>query len=276
MAALLCWLDARSRGAQLLLRLEDLDSTRLRAGQREEMRAALAWLGLDWDACQLQSELAEQHQEALDTLAGQGLLYPCSCSRRELRQRCQAAPGGGVAYDNRCRARELPAAGWREIGEPLRVRLPNHSVQLIDESGLNLSQLPILEMGDPLVRRRDGSLAYQLAVVVDDAASEVNRIVRGRDLATSTATQYLLQELLGAPHPCYRHHFLLLEEQGTKLAKLHGSIPFQDIAAQYEAPEFCGLLAKLSGLQESAQPCTPQALLPDFTWDNVRDEDLVY
>lgn len=276
LAALLCWLDARSRGARLVLRLEDLDTTRLRAGQRELMVEALAWLGLDWDELHVQSEFAQQHEAALDRLASSGQLYPCSCSRKEWRARGQVAPDGGVAYDNRCRGTALPAGGWRECTDALRVQLPDGRVELLDESGLDLGQEPAVEMGDPVVRRRDGVIAYHLVVVVDDAASSVDRVVRGRDLASSTATQVQLQASLQLPQPAYRHHFLLLEERDKKLAKFHGSMPYEELMQSSTGPQLCGQLAQMAGLHASGLACHPGELLADFDWQRVRADDLVY
>ena len=130
-------------------------------------------------------------------------------------------------------------------------------------------------MGDPIVRRRDASVAYQLAVVVDDAASGVTRVVRGHDLAASTATQVALQRLLGLPEPVYRHHLLLLEERGGKLAKLHGAVGADALRGAYAAPELTGFLAHAAGLRPDAAPVTPAGLLPDFAWASVAREDHV-
>lgn len=276
LAALLCWLDARSSDREFVVRLEDLDHTRLRPGQREAMLRALTWLGLDWDALVVQSERAEQHAAAMDELARQGLLYPCRCSRKERRAEGRRSPDGGFAYGNRCRDRPLPTSNWRDTSESLRVRLPDTRISLIDGSGLDLSQNPAAEMGDPIVRRTDGVLAYHLVVVVDDGASEVSHVVRGRDLATSTATQVHLQSLLDLPHPAYRHHFLLLETCKDKLAKMHGSMPFEGLATQYSGPEFCGKLAHLAGLRDTPAPCQPAELVADFSWSQVRADDLLF
>jgi glutamyl/glutaminyl-tRNA synthetase len=131
-------------------------------------------------------------------------------------------------------------------------------------------------MGDPVVRRRDGIIAYNLVVVVDDAASGVSRVVRGRDLASSTATQYQLQELLQASHPSYRHHFLLLEDADNKLAKVRGSMPFAALQAKYSGPALCGLLAKLASLRTSASPCMPQDLLQGFDWQRVQQRNQLW
>lgn len=276
LAALLCWLDARSRGARIVLRLEDLDTTRMKEGQREEMCEALAWLGLDWDEVQMQSQLRAQHEEALDALAAGGHLYPCECSRKSWRARGKASPDGGVAYDNRCRGRSLPVGGWRESKDCLRMHLPDRQVSLVDESGVALQQNPAAEMGDPVAVRRDGVIAYNLVVVVDDARSGVTRVVRGNDLASSTATHYLVQELLQVPHPRYRHHFLLLEDRASKLAKIRGSEPYGVLKEHYTGAEFCGRLAQVANLREDPSACEPSELLGGFSWKQIRSEDVLW
>ena len=279
LAALLCWLDARSRGARLLLRLEDLDPQRCRPEWSDAMRRDLAWLGLDFDAVEAQHASRARHEAALDRLAEQGLVYACRCTRGELRGElrgaAEPAPDGGLRYPGTCRARGLPAGGWRAASDPLRVALPAGRIELADESGADLGQGPAAEMGDPIVRRRDGSLAYQLAGVVDDAAAGVTRIVRGRDLAASTATQVALQRLLGLPQPRYRHHLLLLEERGGKLAKLHGAVGADALRARYDAPAVCGLLAHAAGLARTSEPTAPAELLAGFAWDLVARDDRV-
>ena len=235
----------------------------------------LAWLGLDFDAIEVQSAFAARHAAALDRLAARGVLYPCACTRSRLRAESDPALGRGARYPNHCRGRTLPADGWRASAEPLRVALPPGRVAPRDEGGLDLSQDPAAELGDPIVRRRDGALAYQLAVVVDDAASGVTRVVRGRDLAASTATQVALQRLLGLPEPVYRHHLLLLEQHGGKLAKLHGAVGVEALRRTYDAPALVGLLACAAGLRERPEPVTPAGLLRDFDWARVRSVDRV-
>ncbi len=276
LAALLCWLDARSRGARLVLRLEDLDPDRCRPEWSQAMREALAWLGLDWDREVEQSARAADHAAALDWLAERGLLYPCRCTRSELRAGAERPRAdGGFAYPGTCRDRALPRAGWRAAHEPLRARLPEQRIEIADESGGDLSGDPSREPGDPIVRRRDVAVAYHLAGVVDDAAESVTRVVRGRDLAATTATQVALQRRLGIATPRYRHHLLLLERRGKKLAKLHGAVGFAELRAFYDAPALCGVLARAAGLRPSAEPVTPRELLGDFDWSRVRSEDHV-
>ncbi len=268
LSALLVWLDARSRGGRAILRLEDLDRTRVQAAWSDQLRAALAELGLDWDEVVVQSARTPAHEAALDQLADR--LYPCTCSRGD-RAGGRRAPDGGWAYENTCRDRPLPAGGWRAVDGPVRVRLPDERVELIDDGGMDLSQTPARDMGDPIVRRRDGVIAYQLAVVVDDADEAITDVVRGRDIAPSTATQVLLQRLLGVPAPRYRHHFLLLEQAGDKLAKLHGSIPYSKLRAHHSGGELRDRLAAAAGQGTGM----PHELAVRFDWARVPREDVV-
>ncbi|HEX2691191.1 MAG TPA: glutamate--tRNA ligase family protein [Kofleriaceae bacterium] len=279
LAALLVWLDARSRGGRAVMRLEDLDVTRTKAVWAEQMIEACQWLGLDWDAVVVQSDRRAAHDAALDALAAAGRLYPCACSRAARAGR-RRAPDGGWAYDNTCRGRALPAGGWRATTEAIRVRLDDDQLELRDDGGLDLSQTPARDMGDPVVRRRDDVIAYQLAVVVDDRDAAITDVIRGRDIAPSTATQVMLQRLLGIPRPRYRHHFLLLEppERGAlphKLAKLHGSIPFSQLRARHDGLALCGILAHAAGLTPAPLPCRPDELVATFDWRRVPTQDRV-
>jgi glutamyl/glutaminyl-tRNA synthetase len=273
LSALLVWLDARTRHGAVALRLEDLDTTRVKPRWSTQIIEATTWLGLDWDETVVQSGRTAAHEAALDRLAAAGRLYPCTCSRAD-RAGGRRAPDGGWAYENTCRGQPLPAGGWRAVDGNLRVQIDDAHVDLVDDGGMDLSQTPARDMGDPIARRRDGVIAYQLAVVVDDADGGITDVVRGRDIAPSTATQVMLQRLLGVPTPRYRHHFLLLEEQdGEKLAKLHGSIPFGELRARHTGPELCGLLAHAAGLVPSAAPCEPRDIA--FTWARVATGDRV-
>jgi glutamyl-tRNA synthetase/glutamyl-Q tRNA(Asp) synthetase len=275
LAGLLCWLDARSRGARLLLRLEDVDSTRCTPESADDMRSALEWFGLDWDEFSLQSENRSSHEAALDSLAERGVLYPCSCSRSDIKRSGERAADGGWRYSGSCRERPLPKGGWRAAGETLRLRLGAGRVEPGDEGGVNLAQDPAVEMGDPVLLGRGGSIAYHLAAVADDGRQQITRVVRGRDLAASTAIHVTLQRLLGLPTPAYRHHFLLLEEAGGKLAKLHGAVSWRGLREHYAPDALCGLLAEAAALIEVPVPMRPGDLLADFDWRRVRSEDRV-
>jgi glutamyl-Q tRNA(Asp) synthetase len=274
LSALLVWLDARARGGRAVLRLEDLDTTRVRAAWSTQLVDALGWLGLPWDETVVQSGRRADHEAALDQLAAAGRLYPCTCSRAN-RAGGRRSPDGGWAYTNTCRGRPLPAGGWRAVPDNVRVQLPDARVDLIDDGGMDLGQTPALDMGDPIVRRRDGVIAYQLAVVVDDASAGITDVVRGSDIAPSTGTQVLLQRLLALPTPRYRHHFLLLEASGDKLAKLHGSIPFSQVRALYTGPALIGWLAHAAGLVATPAPIAAAELVAGFNWQTVPRTDRV-
>jgi len=275
LSALLCWMDARSRGAEIWLRLENLDPDRCRPDFVSQMVDDLAWLGLSWDRVIIQSDQRTDHENAMDQLAAKGLLYPCACSRKQLRDNGRAAPDGGYAYENTCRNRPLPAGGWRDCGETIRVKLPDEPVSFMDESGLDLSQSPSRELGDPVVRRRDGAFAYHLACVVDDQQGGMTRIIRGRDLAVSAATQMQIQRMLGYPTPEYRHHFLLLESHGGKMAKFHGAVGAAELRRVYRPEELCGLLMAWADVKESTEPCRPDELVGVFDWSRVRKSDMM-
>ncbi len=275
LSALLCWLDARAAGGEVLLRLEDIDPERCTPESGRDLRQALAWFGLDWDGESRQSGFRERHEAALDRLADAGRLYPCSCSRRVIRAAGDRAADGGWRYPGTCRERRLPSRGWRGCREPIRFRLDPGPVAVGDVGGLALECDALHSMGDPVVRRRDGEVAYHLAVVVDDAAQRVTRIVRGRDLASSTAIHAQLQRALGLPRPNWRHHFLLLEERGSKLAKLHGSVGWHEISRARSGAELCGWLARVAGLRSTDEPVEPRALIAGFGWSRVPRTDRV-
>ncbi len=279
LAGLLAWLDARSRGARIVLRLEDLDRQRCRPEFSQGLIDDLAWFGLDWDNVQHQSDQGQAHAGALDALAAGGVLYPSRLSRAQIAAGGRRAPDGGWAYDNRERGTALPEAGWRSCDLPLRVRLPEGRQRPVDEGGLDLAQDPAAAFGDPVVRNRAGEVAYHLAVVVDDHRAGVTRVVRGRDLASASATQAALRSRLGLPDPVYRHHLLLLEPAATgqeaeKLAKCHGSVAADALRRTLSAADVCGFLAWCASLRPDPGPATPRQLLPNFTWDQVGREDV--
>jgi len=273
LAALLCWLDARSLGAELLLRLEDVDTTRSTRARADALRAALDWLGLDWDRFELQSAQRERQLEALRRLADRGQVYACSCSRARIRAAGLPAADGGWRYPGTCRSRRIAAADLTRCRESLRLRLGPGRIDAVDEGGAALGQDPEAQMGDPVLMRSDGAIAYMLACVVDDGAESITRVVRGRDLAPSTATQVALQRALELPTPVYRHHFLLLEERGDKLAKLHGAVGWDELRPHYGPRELCGWLAHAAGLRPDAAPVTPRELLAAFDWSRVETRD---
>lgn len=276
LAAMLAWLDVRSRGGRFLLRLEDIDPTAQSQADQRGLLDDLEWFGLDWDELVWQSARRPDHEAALDRLASMGRLYECDCSRTTVRAAGLPSAAGGWVYPGTCRHRRV--VDWRSSPSALRVDLSDTVVDCTDESGLDLGQTIAQAMGDPVLRRPDGGITYQLAVVVDDALAGVTRVVRGRDIASSTATQIALRHLLGWPVPTYRHHLLLLEPQGQKLAKLHQSIGADVLRQHYSPDALRGFLAGVCGLRPTAEPVTWDELQADFDWDRVggRDRTVVW
>ncbi len=273
LAGLLCWLDARSRGAEVVLRIEDLDRARTKPGFVDALRRDLDWFGLEWDRVVLQSERRAAHEAAIDRLAADGRVYACDCSRATIRAHGGVAPDGSAIYPGTCRARRVGAAAWREETRALRVELEDVSVSLMDESGVDLSGRPARDFGDPLLRRRDGTYAYHLVSVVDDAEDGIDRVVRGRDLVPSTSLQAALRGLLEIGVPRYRHHVLVLERRGEKLSKLHGAVGAEALRRRHDAEELVGILAGVVGLAPMGERTTANALVAGFDWAKVRDDD---
>ena len=273
-AGLLCWLDARSSGARVVLRLEDLDRERTKAGYVDELERDLEWFGLGWDSSSLQSENCDRYETALDRLIGDGRVYCCDCSRTEIRGSGRPAPDGGYRYPGTCRSNTVTSGQWREVDGPLRLRLDSGEIALRDESGLDLSGDAARLFGDPILRRRDGAYSYHFASVLDDSEIAVDRVVRGRDLASSTILQVALQREFMLQTPSYRHHCLFLERAGDKLSKLHGAVDVDALREKYDSSELCGLLASFVGLVPAGTVCRPIDLVDEFDWNRVCLEDV--
>ena len=272
LAALLVYADAHQEHATHLLRFEDLDPDRCTPAFAEDMQAALAWLGMQWPQQEFQHQHLARFEAAMDHLATAGHLYACDCSRGAIKSQAQRAVDGSFIYPGTCQSKLLTQETWRNCTDAIRCRLPDADINIIDESGIDLSQNPARALGDPIVRRKDGAFAYQLVVVVDDAACGINRIIRGRDLMHSTATQIALQELLSYPRPVYRHHLLLLEQHGEKLAKFHKSVSWHEIAEVYSPEAFIGFLATGLGLRAPGD-CSLAEFVAAFSWAAVDDRD---
>ncbi|MCC5794722.1 MAG: tRNA glutamyl-Q(34) synthetase GluQRS [Chromatiales bacterium] len=221
-AALASWLDARSAGGAWLLRIEDLDAPRVVPGAEAAILRTLERFGLYWDGqIMRQSARADAYAAALDRLCGMGQLFACSCSRRELAD--SALPGlEGPVYPGTCRGR-APASG-----HALRVLAGEATIAFMDRIQGPVSHRLAGEIGDFVVRRGDGLAAYQLAVVVDDAAQGITDVVRGADLLVSTARQLHLQRLLGLPEPRYAHVPIALDDSGRKLSKQESAEALRD------------------------------------------------
>jgi glutamyl-tRNA synthetase len=222
---LIAYWYTRSRGGELLLRVEDLDSGRSNPKFRAAALEDLEWLGLDWDGpATVQSEHLERFENAARTLLERGAAYPCVCSRGDLRT-AQSAPQLGEAearYPGTCRGRFASIEqAERESGKPagLRLLVPPGAVTIEDDLLGEFTSDVAAEVGDFLVMRRGGAPSYQLAVTVDDAASGVTEVVRGSDLLSSAVRQWHVQNALGLPHPTWVHVPLVTDHAGRRLAK---------------------------------------------------------
>ncbi len=221
-AALASWLDARAAGGRWLVRIEDLDPPREQPGAAEEILRTLERLGLCWDGpVVFQSDRKQLYETAIDKLKKHA--YWCGCSRREIADSALGlAADGAQVYPGTCRE-GLPPGRTRRA---LRLKVLNEIISFEDRVQGRVAQHMEREAGDfVLLLRADGQFAYQLAVVVDDAAQGVTDVVRGADLLGSTARQIFLQRLLGLPTPRYLHVPAALDAAGQKLSKQTGAAP---------------------------------------------------
>ena len=274
--ALLAWLDIRKIGGTMVLRMEDLDPDRSRPEYAAGLIEDLHWLGLDWDEgpdvggpCPpySQSGRSELYQAAFDKLTQAGLVYPCFCSRAELRSAASAphAGDGEVPYPGRCeRLNSQVAAKFRTQGRKaaFRLRVSDEVAEFTDAVYGPQRQTLRQVCGDFVIRRSDGVFAYQLAVVVDDATMRIDRVLRGADLLASTPRQIYLWHLFGLQPPAFLHVPLLSGEDGTRLSKRHGSLSIAALRdAGVPAEKIIGRLAAWAGLIDRAEPLRARELI---------------
>ncbi|MDE2517516.1 MAG: tRNA glutamyl-Q(34) synthetase GluQRS [Rhodospirillales bacterium] len=258
-AALFAWRAARQAGGRFLLRIEDIDATRCRAAFAAAIPRDLAWLGLDWDGeIRVQSAHWPEYRAVLDDLAGRGLIYPCFCTRADIAASAAAphvAPDGSRRYPGTCR--HLPqAVRMRRIaaGEPFALRLDMAaalatlkaplSCVIAGEGARPCDPAPF---GDVVLARKDIAGSYHLCVTHDDARQGVTLVTRGVDLEAATALHRLLQTLMGWQAPAYRHHALLTDAGGRRLAKRDGAI---SLAALREAGHSPAAVRAMAGFAD--------------------------
>ena len=287
LCALLVWLSARQKGGKVVLRIEDLDTARCPRRYADQMEDDLRWLGLSWDegpgtggpdGPYYQSERTALYQAALEKLEQKGLVYPCFCTRAQLHT--ASAPhreDGLTVYPGTCRGFSKEDIAAREAAGrkgALRLRVPEKRITFTDGHLGEVTEYLPTDCGDFLLRRSDGLFAYQLAVVVDDAAMGVTEVVRGADLLTSTPRQLLLYELLGLPAPEFFHFPLLLSPDGRRLSKRDGDLGLAALREKDSPEEVIGKLAYLAGQNPTAAPRTPGELIEHFRWDAVPRQDI--
>lgn len=256
------WLSARAQGGRVLLRVEDLDTPRVKPGTAEKMIDDLRWLGFDWDGpVEVQTARRELYRRCFERLAGN--VYPCRCTRGEIAASASAPHEGDheLRYPGTCRSYDGPAVNWRLRVEPGVVEFDDRFFgrQAIDVAAT---------IGDFAVAKSPDQPAYQLAVVADDLDQGVTEVVRGDDLIPSTARQILLYRALGAAPPAYGHVPLVVGPDGMRLAKRHGDARIATFRDRGVTPErIIGVLASWSGLGEG--DATPACLVPKWSWDRA-------
>ncbi|HTU92663.1 MAG TPA: tRNA glutamyl-Q(34) synthetase GluQRS [Gemmataceae bacterium] len=277
---LIAWLSARSRGGRVVLRIEDIDSPRVKQGAAQQACFDLQWLGLDWDEGPIvQSERMAEYSAALARLMERELVYPCTCSRSDV-ERAASAPHlehEGSVYPGTCsgrRARDAGALGDRP--SCWRFRVPPKSPSYVD-GFRGPAHIDLRSAGGDFVvwkAQHPGAAAstpaYQLAVVVDDAAQGVTEVVRGDDLLPSTPRQLLLYQALGLTPPRFVHVPLVVGPDGRRLAKRHGDTRLSALREAGVRPEMLlGLLAWSCGWLADIEPITPRELLPLFRLETI-------
>lgn len=239
LAAVGSYLAARSQGGQWRLRIEDLDPPRSVPSAADAILRSLEAHGLPWDGDVVyQSRRGPAHQEALEQLQAAGLTYACACTRRELAAIACAGVDGPV-YPGTCSASIAPGRTARA----LRLRVPDADIGFRDAVQGDYRHNLARAVGDFVLQRADGLIAYQLAVVVDDAFQDVTQVVRGADLLASTPRQIYLQQCLGLPQPDYAHLPLLVDRLGAKLGKQTGAGPLDNTRASDNLRQVLSALA---------------------------------
>lgn len=285
---LLCWLAVKAAGGTLLLRMDDIDSERSRADYARAIIEDLEWLGLDWDAgpgrepsCPWrQSERFEFYREALEKLKDRELAYMCFCSRKDLAGLASAPHLGdaGICYPGFCRDLSPPERARLSKSRGAwawRLRAPEKAFVFTDLIQGKQVFAANDYGGDFPLGRSNGAISYQLATAVDDALMNVNFVLRGRDLLSSTPRQMAVQEYLGFSTPAYAHIPLLLDASGERLAKRQKSLSLAHLRSRgIKARALVGFLAGLAGLCPAREALPPADLLADFQLSRIPKCDI--
>jgi glutamyl-tRNA synthetase len=260
--ALLAWLFARSGGGSFLLRIEDLDRARSKPEHERTQKEDLRAIGLDWDAeAPHQSERTARYREALEQLQAAGRVYPCWCTRAEIRAAAEAPHGplSEGAYPGTCRQLSAAERAERErSGRPAALRLDARGPEIEFEDRLHGRVTGVVD--DFVLWRGDDTPAYQLAVVVDDADQAITEVVRGDDLLDSTPRQIEVARQLGLPVPRYAHVPIVLGPDGSRLAKRHGAVTLAD----HDPERALSWMASSVGLAEPGETVTAEQLIARF------------
>ena len=286
---LLAWLSIRSRGGRLILRIEDIDSPRVKAEAAQQAIDDLRWLGLDWDegpeiggphAPYVQTERIDLYHEALSRLQRDERVYPCTCTRSDI-EAAASAPHiehEGMIYPGICAGRS--ASDALTLGDQpfaWRFRTTDRALEFGDRVAGRQQANVRRDLGDFVVGKMDGSAAYQLAVVCDDHAMGVTEVLRGDDLLPSTFRQLELYSAFGWSPPTFAHTPLVIGTDGRRLAKRHGDTRLATLRKQgVTAEELIGLLAWSSGLRPTRDPISARKLVAEFDLCRVTREPYVF
>jgi glutamyl-tRNA synthetase len=266
--AILAWLFARSTGRDFLLRVEDLD--RARAGAEAEQLRDLAAIGVTWDGAVVrQTDRGDVYAEAISRLAAADLTYECFCTRREIQEAASAPHAPQGAYPGTCRDLDRAELEFKRSTRPAALRLRSAVTEFAVRDVLHGGFTGVVD--DFVLRRNDGVAAYNLAVVVDDAAQGIDQVVRGDDLLPSTPRQAYLASLLGLQVPEYAHVPLVVNSDGVRLAKRDGAVTLADLALKGQSAAGVRelLLASVglpAGTLEQALAVFDPAALPREPW----------
>lgn len=267
-AALVAWLVAKSQDGDIVLRIEDLDRERSKKEYIEAVQHDFEYLGLTWDfGPYFQRNRDDAYQEAFEVLQKDDLVYPCFCSRADLHAASAPHRGERFVYPGTCRnlRSEEVAEKAKSKNPAWRLRVPDETYRFDDSIRGEYRQNLEGECGDFLVKRSDGAFAYQLAVVVDDAAQGVNSVVRGVDLLSSTPQQVYLQDILDLPKCDYAHIPLLVAEKDRRLSKRDKDASIDALAKTYGSAEaIIGHVAYVTGIIDFDEPASPDELLASF------------
>lgn len=281
-ACLLAWLDIRKLGGRLIFRMEDLDPERSSAEFAQNIASALTRLGLNWDegypaAGYSQGERTALYEDVFGLLLKKDMLYPCYCSRSE-RLAASAPHPGEQRTDPGCKCRHFSAAQRRELEAAGRrpawkIKVPDKTISFTDGHYGSFSE-NLAESGDFIIKRSDGVFAYQLAVSFDDMDMGIDRVVRGRDLLSSTARQIWLISELGGTALQYCHAPLLVTDGSRKLSKRFGDLNTDALLERYSPEELLGYIAGLLGISDGSAE-SAGSLLEHFSWDSVAKDDII-
>jgi glutamyl-tRNA synthetase len=275
---------ARQRGWKIILRIEDLDGPRIKRGADQQAIDDLAWLGIDWDeGPHYQSERRSDYERALESLVATKRGYACSCSRREIDLAASAphAEDGAAVYPGTCRGKYASLKAARDAaGREPAVRFDvGDAIVEFDDEFCGHQRFEMSRLGDFVIQKADCTPAYQLAVVVDDAAMNVTQIVRGDDLLDSTPRQILLYRALGWTHciPTYFHLPLVVGPDGRRLAKRHGDTRLASYRDHGAAPtDVLRLMARWLAIDADQPITTASDLLPHFRLERLSREQIVF